>query len=112
MRGDRGGVWLRTRVARAVGNATSAALPHDFRKSRLFMTVSACYCSAFLAVGNDIQRGARGARREWHMTQRESNQSSVDRRDFFKVAGAGFAAAAFTWTEKDKLARLASCSWP
>jgi sugar phosphate isomerase/epimerase len=46
-----------------------------------------------------------------------------DRRDFFKRAGAGLAAAglalapgasasAATWSEKDKLARIASCSWP
>ena len=47
----------------------------------------------------------------------------VDRREFFKTAGAGIAAAGFVlgpqdqaaargWTEKDKLARIASCSWP
>jgi sugar phosphate isomerase/epimerase len=48
---------------------------------------------------------------------------SIDRRDFFKTAGAGVAAAglalsadspaeAQTWTEKDKLNRIASCTWP
>ena len=49
----------------------------------------------------------------------------MDRRDFFKTAGAGLAAAGIglksgdaapaavaTWTEKDKLDRIASCSWP
>ena len=48
---------------------------------------------------------------------------TFDRRDFFKTAGAGVAAAglAFSpnaeaqggnWTEKDKLLRIASCTWP
>ena len=46
------------------------------------------------------------------MTHEHAGDSTVDRRGFFKVAGAGFAAAAVTWAEKDKLARLASCSWP
>ena len=47
----------------------------------------------------------------------------VDRRRFFQAAGAGIAAAsaalaprgealAQEWTEKDKLDRMASCSWP
>ena len=48
---------------------------------------------------------------------------TVNRRDFFRTAGAGLGAAgavlaaaehpaAREWTEKDKLARIASCSWP
>jgi sugar phosphate isomerase/epimerase len=47
----------------------------------------------------------------------------VDRRDFFRTTGAAVAAAglalapseeaaAGSWTERDKLARIASCSWP
>jgi sugar phosphate isomerase/epimerase len=57
----------------------------------------------------------------------ERNGAGVHRRDFLKTAGAGLTAAgvalttpgapvdaaqSFTWTEKDKLARIASCSWP
>ena len=53
----------------------------------------------------------------------QNRNADVDRRDFLKTAGAGLTAAGFafapvqqaaarTWTEKDKLARLASCSWP
>jgi sugar phosphate isomerase/epimerase len=49
--------------------------------------------------------------------------NDVHRRDFLKTAGAGLTAAglalapgdrvdAQSWTEKDKLARIASCSWP
>jgi sugar phosphate isomerase/epimerase len=47
----------------------------------------------------------------------------MDRRDFLKTAGAGLTAAGVTlaprdaeaaaaWTEKEKLARIASCTWP
>jgi sugar phosphate isomerase/epimerase len=47
----------------------------------------------------------------------------MERRDFFKTAGAGIAAAGVAlagtsegaeqrWSEKDKLDRMASCSWP
>lgn len=46
----------------------------------------------------------------------------MDRRDFFKTTGAGLTLAgafapreveaAAPWTEKEKLARIASCSWP
>jgi sugar phosphate isomerase/epimerase len=57
------------------------------------------------------------------MSDRQSLPPTVDRREFFKTAGAGIAAAGFVlgpqeqaaargWTEKDKLARIASCSWP
>ena len=57
------------------------------------------------------------------MSERQSLPPTVDRREFFKTAGAGIAAAGFVlgpqeqaaargWTEKDKLARIASCSWP
>ncbi len=55
----------------------------------------------------------------------DTTHQTVDRRQFFKSAGAGVAAAGlvFTsdtgtgaapqqWTEKDKLARIASCSVP
>ena len=63
------------------------------------------------------------------MSDREAI-GSVDRREFFKTAGAGLAAAGLgfaandaaaeaappvppqPWTEKDKLARIASCSYP
>ncbi len=54
------------------------------------------------------------------------NSSTVDRRQFFKTAGAGLTAASLNlaardetaalqpakWSEKDKLARIASCSYP
>jgi sugar phosphate isomerase/epimerase len=57
------------------------------------------------------------------MSERQSLPPTVDRREFFKTAGTGIAAAGFVlgsqeqaaargWTEKDKLARIASCSWP
>jgi len=59
------------------------------------------------------------------MSERNSLPPTVDRRAFFKTAGAGIAAAglslgprdaaaaqAAAWSEKDKLARIASCSWP
>src|SRR6185437_16277352 len=59
------------------------------------------------------------------MSERHSLLPTVDRRGFFWTAGAGIAAAtlslgpkeaaaaqAAAWTEKDKLARIASCSWP
>ena len=58
------------------------------------------------------------------MSERQTLPPTVDRREFFKTAGAGIAAAgrsssgrriraaARGWTEKDKLARIASCSWP
>ncbi len=58
------------------------------------------------------------------MSERDSLPPTVDRRGFFRTAGAGIAAAglslgsteaaaqAAAWTEKDKLARIASCSWP
>src|SRR5215218_7170027 len=48
----------------------------------------------------------------------------MDRRDFFKTTGAGLTAAGAlltngeaaaqpaSWSEKDKLARLAGCTWP
>ena len=53
----------------------------------------------------------------------DERTAGVDRRSFFKTAGAGLAAAglaltpgeqalAQTWSEKDKLDRIASCSWP
>jgi sugar phosphate isomerase/epimerase len=59
------------------------------------------------------------------MTDHEKN-AGLDRRGFFKTAGAGLSAAGLvlttgneaagaaqaTWTEKDKLARIASCTWP
>jgi sugar phosphate isomerase/epimerase len=59
------------------------------------------------------------------MTDHEKNVG-VDRRGFFKTAGAGLSAAGLVlttgneaaaaaqaaWTEKDKLARIASCTWP
>jgi len=57
------------------------------------------------------------------MSERHNLPPTVDRRGFFKTAGAGIAAAGLVlapereieaagWTEKDKLARLAACSWP
>ena len=59
------------------------------------------------------------------MSERSNLPPTVDRRGFFKTAGAGIAAASLSlgpteaaaaqaaaWTEKDKLARIASCSWP
>ncbi len=57
------------------------------------------------------------------MSERHTLPPTVDRRGFFKTAGAGIAAAGLVlapdheieaagWTEKDKLARLAACSWP
>jgi len=59
------------------------------------------------------------------MSERHSLLPTVDRRGFFWTARAGIAAAtlslgpkeaaaaqAAAWTEKDKLARIASCSWP
>ena len=57
------------------------------------------------------------------MSERHNLPPTVDRRGFFKTAGAGIAAAGFVlspdhrleaaaWSEKDKLARLAACSWP
>jgi sugar phosphate isomerase/epimerase len=58
------------------------------------------------------------------MTDHEKN-GGVDRRGFFKTAGAGLSAAGLVltgneaaaaapaeWSEKDKLARIASCSYP
>ncbi len=58
------------------------------------------------------------------MTDHEKN-SGLDRRGFFKTAGAGLSAAGLVltgneapaaapaeWSEKDKLARIASCTWP
>ncbi len=59
------------------------------------------------------------------MNEKDGNAGTVDRRGFFKAAGAGLTAAglvltprdevgaqAAQWSEKDKLARLASCTWP
>ena len=57
------------------------------------------------------------------MSERHNPPPTVDRRGFFKTASAGIAAAglvlspdhrleAAAWSEKDKLARLAACSWP
>jgi sugar phosphate isomerase/epimerase len=59
------------------------------------------------------------------MNENDGNAGTVDRRGFFKAAGAGLTAAglvltprdgvsaqAAQWSEKDKLARLASCTWP
>jgi sugar phosphate isomerase/epimerase len=54
---------------------------------------------------------------------RDEQPGAVHRRDFLKTAGGGLAAAslalaphesagAAAWSEKDKLDRLASCSWP
>ena len=58
------------------------------------------------------------------MTDHEKN-GGLDRRGFFKTAGAGLSAAGLVltgneapaaapaeWSEKDKLARIASCTWP
>ena len=59
------------------------------------------------------------------MTEHDTN-GGLDRRGFFKTAGAGLSAAGLVlttgheaagaaqaaWTEKDKLARIASCTWP
>ena len=61
------------------------------------------------------------------MTDHDTN-GGLDRRGFFKTAGAGLSAAGLVltgneaagaaaaqggaWTEKDKLARIASCTWP
>jgi sugar phosphate isomerase/epimerase len=61
------------------------------------------------------------------MTDHDKN-SGLDRRGFFKTAGAGLSAAGLVltgneaagaaaaqsgaWTEQDKLARIASCTWP
>ena len=61
------------------------------------------------------------------MTDHDNN-GGLDRRGFFKTAGAGLSAAGLVltgneaagaaaaqggaWTEKDKLARIASCTWP
>jgi sugar phosphate isomerase/epimerase len=61
------------------------------------------------------------------MTDHDKN-GGLDRRGFFKTAGAGLSAAGLVltgdeaagaaaaqggaWTEKDKLARIASCTWP
>ena len=58
------------------------------------------------------------------MTDQEKN-GGLDRRGFFKTAGAGLSAAGLVltgneapaaapaeWSEKDKLARIASCTWP
>jgi len=59
------------------------------------------------------------------MTEHDNN-GGLDRRGFFKTAGAGLSAAGLVltsgndasaaaqaaWTEKDKLARIASCTWP
>jgi sugar phosphate isomerase/epimerase len=55
--------------------------------------------------------------------RRDEQPGAVHRRDFLKTAGGGLAAAslalappesagAAAWSEKDKLDRLASCSWP
>jgi sugar phosphate isomerase/epimerase len=60
------------------------------------------------------------------MDENSRNASNLPRRDFFKAAGAGFTAAGLLltpgaeagaapptrWTEKEKLARIASCTWP
>ena len=57
------------------------------------------------------------------MSEHDRTAAGVDRRGFFQAAGAGLAAAglvlaphdqaaAAAWSEKDKLARIASCSWP
>jgi sugar phosphate isomerase/epimerase len=51
------------------------------------------------------------------------NQNGIDRRDFFRAAGAGLTAAGLVLapagqalaqfrTDKDRLARIASCTWP
>jgi sugar phosphate isomerase/epimerase len=60
------------------------------------------------------------------MSEQNRMTSPLDRRGFFKTAGAGFGAAGLLlthqdgtnaeaqpqWSEKDKLARIASCSYP
>src|SRR5688500_6216776 len=57
------------------------------------------------------------------MSDQERNASSVNRRDFFRTAGAGLTAAGIALTpgetalaqfqsEKDRLLRIASCTWP
>src|SRR5688500_20252623 len=57
------------------------------------------------------------------MSDQERNASSVNRRDFFRTAGAGLTAAGIALTpgetalaqfqsDKDRLARIASCTWP
>ncbi|MEO8076334.1 MAG: TIM barrel protein, partial [Acidobacteriota bacterium] len=60
------------------------------------------------------------------MDENNKNSASLPRRDFFKAAGAGITAAGLMlapgseaaaapptqWSEKDKLLRIASCTWP
>jgi sugar phosphate isomerase/epimerase len=58
------------------------------------------------------------------MSEQEKYLATLDRRRFFRTAGAGITAAVLTpageadarqlrpWSEEDKLARLASCTWP
>jgi sugar phosphate isomerase/epimerase len=57
------------------------------------------------------------------MTNQDDNRGIVNRREFFRTAGAGFttagvmltpreAAAAQAQAERDRLARLAACTWP
>ncbi len=57
------------------------------------------------------------------MNEERNDVTAVDRRGFFRTAGAGLTAAgllltpngaaeAAQWTEKDRLNRIASCTWP
>src|SRR5687768_2423689 len=68
-------------------------------------------------------RRRRAAGGETVMSDQERNASSVNRRDFFRTAGAGLTAAGIALTpgetalaqfqsDKDRLLRIASCTWP